>query len=132
MAHILVVDDDAALRRALQRMLEAGGHEVVQAGNGWEAMRVWREKGADLVFLDIHMPVADGIEALIQFQALDPRLPVIMMSGGDQTGYLDLLGDASLLGARMTLRKPFTQREVLEAVARTLDKPETDLRSGDA
>jgi two-component system chemotaxis response regulator CheY len=116
MAHILVVDDDAPLRRALQRMLEAGGHEVLQAGDGWEAIRVWRDQGA----------------ALIQFQALDPQLPVIMMSGGDQTGYLDLLGDASLLGARMTLRKPFTQREVLEAVARALDKPETDLRSGDA
>jgi two-component system chemotaxis response regulator CheY len=132
MAHILVVDDDAALRRALKRMLEAGGHEVLQAGDGWEAMRVWRENGADVVLLDIHMPVADGIEALIQFQALDPQLPVIMMSGGDQTGYLDLLGDAALLGARMTLRKPFTRREVLEAVARTLDQPETDLSSGDA
>jgi CheY-like chemotaxis protein len=132
MARILVVDDDPALRRALQRMLEAGGHEVLQAGNGWEAMRVWREQGADLVLLDIHMPVSDGIEALIQFQALDPQLPVIMMSGGDQTGYLDLLGDASLLGARMTMRKPFTQREVLEAVARALDKPENELRSGDA
>ncbi|HEY7636400.1 MAG TPA: response regulator [Gemmatimonadales bacterium] len=132
MAHILVVDDDAPLRRALRRMLEAGGHEVLEAGDGFEAVRVWREKGADLVFLDIHMPVADGIEALIQFHALDPKLPVIMMSGGDQTGYLDLLGDASLLGARTTLRKPFTRREVLEAVARALNRPETDLRSGDA
>jgi CheY-like chemotaxis protein len=132
MAHILVVDDDPAIRRALERILEAGGHVVVLASDGGEAMRVWREKGADLVFLDIHMPVADGIEALIQFKALDPELPVIVMSGGDQTGYLDLLGDASLLGARMTMRKPFTQREVLEAVARALDKPETDLRSSDA
>ena len=66
------------------------------------------------------MPEMDGLELLVQFRALAPAMPVIVMSGGVQTGGLDLLADARLLGACTTLAKPFSIDELLGAVARAL------------
>jgi CheY-like chemotaxis protein len=97
-------------------VLESRGHQVLLAVDGGEGLRTWRERGADLVLLDIHMPDTDGIEVLVQIRGRAPSLPVIVMSGGDQTRYLDLLGDAQLLGASAVLRKPFTLDEVVSVV----------------
>ncbi len=116
MALILVVDDDAGVRRSVERVLQSRGHEVLLAGDGAEGLRTWRERGADLVLLDIHMPDTDGIEVLVQLRGLAPRLPVIVMSGGVQTRNLDLLADAKLLGASAVLRKPFTLDEIMNAI----------------
>jgi CheY-like chemotaxis protein len=130
MSRILVVDDDAAVRRALERVLSRHGHEVLLAADGGQGLRRWREEGADLVLLDIHMPNTDGIEVLVQLRGLAPRLPVIVMSGGDQTKQLDLLGDAKLLGARAVLKKPFTLAEifgVIDDALRSLDPPSNHL-----
>jgi CheY-like chemotaxis protein len=115
---ILVVDDDPALRRALQRAFLKRGHQVLVAADGGQGLRVWREQGADVVLLDIHMPGTNGIEVLVQLRGLAPRLPVIVMSGGIQTQDLDLLGDAELLGASAVLRKPFTLDELFGVVER--------------
>jgi CheY-like chemotaxis protein len=117
-ALILVVDDDPGVRRALEHVLVKGGHQVVLAADGGQGLRIWRERGADLVLLDIHMPDTDGIEVLVQLRGVAPRLPVIVMSGGDQTRDLDLLGDAQLLGASAVLRKPFTLDEIFGLVER--------------
>jgi CheY-like chemotaxis protein len=117
-ALILVVDDDPAVRRALERVFLKRGHQVRLAADGEEGLRVWREQGADVVLLDIHMPHTNGIEVLVQLRGLAPRLPVIVMSGGDQTQELDLLGDAELLGASAVLRKPFTLDEIFGLVDR--------------
>ena len=85
MALILVMDDDADVRRSLERVLVSRGHQVLLAADGGEGLRTWRERGADLVLLDIHMPNTDGIEVLVQLRGKAPRLPVIVISGGDQT-----------------------------------------------
>jgi CheY-like chemotaxis protein len=121
MARILVVDDDPGIRGVLRRAFERQGHTVVLAGDGLEGARAWREHGADVVFLDIHMPEMDGIELLAQLRAASPALPVIAMSGGDQTHRLSLLRDALLLGARAALAKPFSLDEVNAALARALE-----------
>ena len=116
MARILIIDDEAALRDVLARLLEREGHEVFTAGDGVDGLRVWREHGAAVVILDIHMPRSDGIETLVQLRALAPELPVIVISGGDQTRALGLLSDARLLGATRTLAKPFSLSELTAAV----------------
>jgi CheY-like chemotaxis protein len=118
---ILVVDDDPGIRRSLERVFRSRGHQVALAADGGQGLRVWRERGADLVLLDIHMPETNGIEVLVQLRGLAPRLPVIMMSGGDQTRRLDLLGDAQLLGASAVLRKPFTLAEIVGVVDRAME-----------
>lgn len=120
MSRILVVDDDPGLADVVRRVLERSGHEVQVAATGLEGAERHREQAADLAVIDIHMPEMDGLELLVQFRTIAPAMPVIVMSGGAQTGGLNLLGDARLLGAFATLAKPFSIDELLGAVARAL------------
>jgi CheY-like chemotaxis protein len=120
MASILVIDDERAVRESLAKILRREGHEVRMAASGEEGLRMWREQGAAVVILDIHMPGFDGIEMLVQLRALEPLLPVIVISGGDQTHTLGLLGDAKLLGAVRALAKPFSLSEITAAVNHAL------------
>jgi DNA-binding NtrC family response regulator len=126
---ILVVDDNAGLADVVRRVLERDGHEVRVAVTGLEGARRHREQATDLAIIDIHMPEMDGLELLVQFRAIAPEMPVIVMSGGVQTGGLNLLGDARLLGAFATLAKPFSVDELLGVVARALPpKPRAGTR----
>ncbi|HEV2086041.1 MAG TPA: response regulator, partial [Gemmatimonadales bacterium] len=63
-ARILIVDDNASLRRSLDQILTRAGHEVIQAADGAEASRISGDVGVDLVILDLFMPEKDGIETL--------------------------------------------------------------------
>ena len=117
---ILVVDDDPSIRRALELLLSRAGYEVTQARDGTEAVRLWREHGGDLVITDLHMPEKDGIQTIIELLSHSPGARIIAMSGGGQTKRLDLLGNASLLGAVLTIEKPFTIAEMMALVGRAL------------
>jgi DNA-binding response OmpR family regulator len=119
-ATILLVDDDPSVRRTLTLALERIGHRVVPAENGREGGSRAREGGIDLAIVDIHMPEMDGLELLAQLRATSATLPVIMMSGGDQTRDLALLEDAKLLGASAALAKPFSLDELYTLVATVL------------
>lgn len=120
MATILLVDDDPLVRRTLTRALERIGHRVEPAESGLDGGRRAREGGVDLAIVDIHMPDMDGLELLAQLRAISTTMPVIMMSGGDQTRDLTLLKDAKLLGATATLAKPFSLDELYTLVATVL------------
>lgn len=117
---IMVVDDDPGIRRALQILLSKAGYQVTQARDGLEALRMWREHGGDLVITDLHMPEKNGIETIIELLSHSPGVRIIAMSGGGQTKRLDLLGNAALLGAVLTIEKPFTLTEMLTTVSRAL------------
>jgi DNA-binding NtrC family response regulator len=117
---ILVVDDDPSIRRTLELLLSRAGYQVTQARDGIEAVRLWREHGGDLVITDLHMPEKDGIQTIIELLSHSPRARIIAMSGGGQTKRLDLLGNASLLGAVLTIEKPFTITEMMALVGRAL------------
>jgi DNA-binding NtrC family response regulator len=117
---ILIVDDDASIRRTLQAILNRAGYEVISACDGNEAVRLWRDHGGDLVITDLHMPEKDGIRTIIELLSHTPGARIIAMSGGGQTKRLDLLGNASLLGAVLTIEKPFTIGEIMNVVSRAL------------
>jgi DNA-binding NtrC family response regulator len=117
---ILVVDDDPSIRRTLELLLSRAGYQVTQARDGTEAVRLWREHGGDLVITDLHMPEKDGIQTIIELLSHSPTARIIAMSGGGQTKRLDLLGNASLLGAVLTIEKPFTITEMMTLVGRAL------------
>jgi DNA-binding NtrC family response regulator len=117
---IMVVDDDAGIRRSLQILLSRAGHEVLQAADGLEAIQLWRNGGADLVITDLHMPHKDGIETILELLTHTPGVPIIAMSGGGQTKRLDLLGNVTLLGSVLTIEKPFTLNEMMSMVSQAL------------
>jgi DNA-binding NtrC family response regulator len=117
---ILVVDDDASIRRTLNILLSKAGYEVLQASDGSEAVRLWRECGGDLVITDLHMPKKDGIETIVELLSHTPGMRIIAMSGGGQTKRLDLLGNVALLGSVLTIEKPFTLTEMMTMVKHAL------------
>jgi len=121
MARILVIDDQEPIRRIVRRALEQAGHEVFDASDGETGMDTLARHPADIVISDIFMPGQDGILTLRQIRKQFPDVKVIVMSGGDSTGMLDLRRDAELLGAVKSLQKPFTGRDIVEMVRSVLE-----------
>ena len=107
---ILVVDDEALVRRTLKRILEGEGFEVEEAGDGQEALELLKDS-LDLVLLDVRMPVMDGSEFLRRLRSHEQfsELPVIMVTGID--GREDRLR-AVEFGANDFINKPFDVAEV--------------------
>ena len=120
-SRILIVDDDPSVLRSLERLLSRQGYQVLEARDGNEAIRVWRDQGADLVITDLHMPKKDGIQTIIELLSHAPGIRIIAMSGGGQTKRLDLLGSATMLGV-LTIEKPFTLLEMMTVVDRAFLK----------
>src|SRR2546423_5254391 len=120
MARILVIDDQEPIRRVVRRALENEGHQVLDASDGEMGIAILRKHSADVVITDIFMPGQDGILTLRQIRKQFPKVKVIVISGGDSSGLLDLRKDSELLGAVKSLPKPFDAREILAAVAEVL------------
>lgn len=120
MTRILVVDDDPTVRQIIAKVLTRAGHEAEEVGDGSEAIAAFRERPADLILMDIYMPGADGIEAIIRLQQEFPDVRIIAMSGGGHRDKHDVLEMAARLGAKRTLPKPVGREELLAAVADVL------------
>jgi DNA-binding NtrC family response regulator len=130
MNRILLIDDDETLRRPLERCLMRAGYDVRVAPDGQTGLKLWREEGADLVITDLCMPRRTGLEVIIEIQAFAPDAALLAMSGGFESGTLDLLGTASQAGAVRTLPKPFTLEELLDAVRGLIGLPSDEQRHG--
>jgi len=117
MARILVVDADQIVRHAVRIVLEAAGHDVMEAADGEAAGRLCGEQGADLVLVDYR---PEGPEVIRALRAAIPRPQIVAMSGGGRIGHRDLLKAASDLGVAYTLRKPFEPSDLLAAVRELL------------
>lgn len=124
MARILVVDDEDLVRLTLRQMLEAAGHVVFEAANGRDGVALQAEQPVDLVLTDIIMPDQEGIETIVQLRRKNPRLKIIAISGGGRMKNMDFLKIAANVGADATLAKPFSTRELTEAVNRCLERVE--------
>ena len=120
MARILVIDDQDSIRRVVRRALEQDGHEVFDASDGELGMEILESHSFDIVITDIFMPGQDGIVTLRQVRKRFPEVKVIVISGGDSTGMMDLRQDAELLGAVKSLQKPFNAREIMDLVRSVL------------
>jgi CheY-like chemotaxis protein len=114
---IMVVDDHAETRRALQLWLEAYGHTAVTAATGHEAMQHLADGKIDLVITDVLMPDGNGIELIAKIKKTRPHLRVLAISGGGpQATSSTCLHRAHSAGADALLLKPFKQDQLLNAM----------------
>jgi two-component system, OmpR family, response regulator MprA len=116
MARVLVVDDEPAVRRALERALRLENHEVTVAADGEEALDALATTPADAVILDILMPRLDGLEVCRRLRKSGDRTPVLMLTARDA---IDDRVEGLDVGADDYLVKPFALRE-LQARLRAL------------
>jgi len=130
---ILVVDDEAPLRKALRTSLVASGFAVDEARSGEEALDAVRQKSFDLVLLDINMPGLNGFEVCQRIRLLSPQAGIVMVTVKD---FEEDKVRALEAGADDYVTKPFRLRELtarLRAVLRRIKPPETveTVRAGD-
>ncbi|NIC42610.1 PleD family two-component system response regulator [Aquabacterium sp. A08] len=114
---VLVVDDSQTVRRSAELFLRQGGHEVLLAEDGFEALAKIHDFAPDLVFCDILMPRLDGYQtcAIIKRHPRHAALPVVMLSSKD--GVFDI-ARGRMVGSQEHLTKPFTREQLLDAVQR--------------
>lgn len=117
MAKILIVDDAQFLRVRISKMLVGNGHEVVEADNGLNAVSMYSSAHPDAVLMDITMPEMDGLAALKQIRANDPKARVVMLTA---LGQESVVLEAIKSGARDFVVKPFEPDRVLSALTKAL------------
>jgi two-component system chemotaxis response regulator CheY len=122
-SNVLVVDDSAAIRKILQRVLRQTGMiigEIYEAGDGQEALELLHAKNVGLVLSDINMPKMDGLQLLASMKNTPEwrDIPVVMITteGGETK-----VGEAVKLGASGYVRKPFTADQIKEKLAGILE-----------
>jgi len=120
MANILIIDDDHQIRALLRKSLEKAGYGVIEARNGKEGLRLFRQTPPALVITDLLMPDQDGLEVIMAVRRDAPTVRIIAFSGGAE-GF-DCLEPAQLLGAHRTMRKPISMAELLQAVQEELQR----------
>lgn len=121
MAHILVIDDDDALREAVQLGLQRMGHRVTTAENGKVGLERFDAEAADLVITDLIMPEQEGVETIMQLRRRNPKARIIAMSGGGPRAGV-YLGICERLGVACTLAKPFMMDDLHKAVTNALGR----------
>lgn len=122
MARILVIDDEPYILMMLKKMLEKVGHEVDMAINGEEGMELFNKYHADLIITDIVMPEKEGLETIRELKKKHPELKVIAISGGGRVDSKEYLESARLFGASRIFKKPFKQKEIIDAVEELLSE----------
>ncbi len=115
---ILLVDDEAFVRRQITRLLQRAGFEVWEADNAPLALELVKRFTVDLVITDLYMPRMNGFTFIEALSDRHNRCPVIAMTGGGARTPLDLLADAARIGADQVLQKPFQMQALLEAIDR--------------
>lgn len=123
MPRILLIEDEAAIRRVLIKILteESSGYEVEEASDGLEGMEKIKDQDYDLVLCDIKMPKMDGVEVLEAARKIKPEIPIVMISGH---GDLDTAVNTMRLGAFDYISKPPDLNRLLNTVRNALDRKE--------
>ena len=122
---VLVIDDSNTIRRSAEIFLKQGGHEVLLAEDGFDALSKVNDHKPHLIFCDILMPRLDGYQtcAIIKRNAQFSSVPVVMLSSKD--GVFDK-ARGRMVGSQDYLTKPFTKDQLLQAVEQFgVAQPET-------
>ncbi len=116
---LLIVDDQFGIRILLNEVFEKEGYVTFQAANGKSALQIVRNENPELVLLDMKIPGMDGLEILKHTKKINPNIKVIMMTA---YGELDMIKEASELGAITHFTKPFDIDELRDEVNKHLGR----------
>ena len=128
---VLVIDDSNTIRRSAEIFLKQGGHEVVLAEDGFDALAKVNDHAPQLIFCDILMPRLDGYQtcAIIKRNPRFAHVPVIMLSSKD--GLFDK-ARGRMVGSQDYLTKPFSKEQLLRAVQQFSPAGMGDVPAADA
>jgi DNA-binding response OmpR family regulator len=122
-ARILVIDDDACVSTAIQAILARRQCKTIVASRAHAGIHAFQTFGFDVVMVDLFMPGMNGLETIKRIRSKS-AVPIIAMSGFSLRNSLDpdqdFLGMASLCGATISLRKPFSPSQLIAAINRGL------------
>jgi len=120
---ILIVDDEKNIRLTLSHALDVLHAETDTAVDGAEALAKLRERGFDLILLDLRLPDMDGMEILRHIREIRPDIPVIMMTA---YGTIASAMEAMKLGACDFIQKPFVPNDIRTLISRVMDREKID------
>jgi len=115
---ILIIDDDDQLRVSFQKLLKEEGYSVDSAPSGEMGLNLIKSKSPDLVILDIRLPGMNGLETFKRINAVEPKLPVIIMTA---FGTTETAIEATKMGAFDYILKPFDIPEMLDIIGQALE-----------
>lgn len=117
---ILLIDDESAIRKLFIQKLAGRGYELIEAGDGKEGLKLYRENRPDLVITDLVMPEKEGIETITELKREFPNVKIIAISGGGRNSADAYLQIARTIGAERTFPKPIDWPELIKAVSELL------------
>lgn len=120
MAKILIIDDMEPIRKSINIILSADGHDIDEAENGLLGLEKIKSEGYDLIITDILMPEKDGTELLMQLKSDGNKSPVLAISGGGSFVPGDYALSLAENYADAILRKPFGKNDLKQAVEKLL------------
>lgn len=114
---ILVIDDDAAVRKFICLTLQRKKYTVIEAENGKIGLELLQEnRDISVMITDLIMPEKEGIETIIEVKQQYPSIKIVAISGGGKVSPENYLVIADALGANTTLKKPFSGQELIHAI----------------
>ena len=120
---VMIVDDDRDLAEGLAELLEIHGYTVAVAGNGREAVERFRDQDYDMTFMDVRMPVMNGVDSFFEIRKIKPEAKIVLMTGFKE----EIVGKALDAGAMGLLNKPFGVEALLDKIGQ--DRKSTRLNS---
>ena len=120
---VLVVDDEAIVRKSCRLVLEAAGWQVLEAGSAAGALALLASTTPRLLLVDVKMPVEDGIQLMRRIREMGIRVPAVLMSGYSTE---DTVREAEHMGALAFVGKPFTPDELSATIQTVLNRIEKE------
>ncbi len=120
-ALVMVIDDDPDTRETLKDILEDKGYVVTLVENGEEAIKISKEKPLDILFIDMKLPLLNGLETYLAIRKINPKIIAVMMTAYRQE-MKDLIEQALRKGAYSCLYKPFDPKETVDIIEEIKNK----------